>query len=162
MQSQSLLAHAPPTEVTPLLPYTNQPANHPQALLEAPITVHTLALSKLKRGGRRRCTPPTTTTTTITITGNTSTHPHSNHKNLDSSLYPTPLPDTKTTLPLLIIGDCRLVQQHPLSLPTRGFCNNGGLDLSGLGVLALRHPTTPLIRRDAVGLRRAATPHLAR
>ena len=65
--------------------------------------------------------------------------------NLDSSLYSTPLPDTKTTLPLLIIGDCRLVQQHPLSLPTRGFRNNGGLDLSGLGVLALPPPDPPYV-----------------
>jgi len=32
------------------------------------------------------------------------------------------------------------VRQHPLSLPTRGFRNNGGLDLSGLGVLALPPP----------------------
>ena len=33
------------------------------------------------------------------------------------------------------------MRQHPLSLPTRGFRNNGGgLDLSGLGVLALPPP----------------------
>ena len=38
------------------------------------------------------------------------------------------------------------LRQHPLSLPTRGFCNNGGLDLSGLGVLALP-PPTPLTSR---------------
>ena len=43
------------------------------------------------------------------------------------------------------IGDCRLVQKHPLSLPTRGFRNNGGLDLSGLGVLALPPPDPPYV-----------------
>jgi len=37
------------------------------------------------------------------------------------------------------------VQQHPLSLPTRGFRNNGGLDLSGLGVLALPSPDPPYV-----------------
>jgi len=38
------------------------------------------------------------------------------------------------------------VQQHPLSLPTRGFRNNnGGLDLSGLGVLALPPSDPPYV-----------------
>jgi len=39
------------------------------------------------------------------------------------------------------------VQQHPLSLPTRGFRSNGGLDfdLSGLGVLALPPPDPPYV-----------------
>jgi len=114
-------------------PALHQPANHPQ--------INNSAYPRaLKRGGRRRRTPPTTTT----ITG--ETHPPVlKPLNLDSSLYSTPLPDTKTTLPLLIIGDCRLVQQHPLSLPTRGFRNNGGLDLSRLGGLALPPPDPPYV-----------------
>ena len=37
------------------------------------------------------------------------------------------------------------MQQHPLSLPTRGFRNNGGLDLSGLGVLALPPSDPPYV-----------------
>jgi len=37
------------------------------------------------------------------------------------------------------------VRQNPLSLPTRGFRNNGGLDLSGLGVLALPPPDPPYV-----------------
>ena len=74
---------------------------------------------------------------------------------------PLSLPDTKTTLPLLIIGDCRLVQQHPLSLPTGGFRNNGGLDfdLSGLGVLALPPPAPPYVAMPLVGLQRRQPPH---
>ena len=35
------------------------------------------------------------------------------------------------------------MQQHPLSLPIRGFRNNGGLDLSGLGVLLALPPSDP-------------------
>ena len=37
------------------------------------------------------------------------------------------------------------MQQHPLSLPIRGFRNNGGLDLSGLGVLALPPSNPPYV-----------------
>ena len=37
------------------------------------------------------------------------------------------------------------MQQHPLSLPIRGFRNNGGLDLSGLGVLALPPSDPPYV-----------------
>jgi len=121
---------------TPHLPYTNLLITH------KPITVHTLALSKEEGEGGARPPRPQLLP---------ATHPPVlKPLNLDSSpLYSTPLPYNKTTLPLLIIGDCRLVQQHPLSLPTRGFRNNGGLDLSGLGVLALppRHPPTPLTSR---------------
>jgi len=104
--------------------------------------VHTLALSKEEgEGGARSPTQLLPTT-----------HPPVlKPLNLDSSVYSTSLPDTKTTLlPLLIIGDCRLVQQHPLSLPTyrlstRGFRKNGGLDLSRLGVLALPPPDPPYV-----------------
>ena len=131
-------------------PALHQPANHPQT--NNSITLQTLALSKEE--GEEGARPPPQLLP--------ATHrPVLKPLNLDSSLYSTSLPDTKTTLPLLIIGDYRLVQQHPLSIPTRGFRNNGGLDLSGLGVLALP-PRRPPLRRDAVGLRRAATPHLAR
>ena len=99
--------------------------------------MHTLALSK-EEGERGARLPPQLLP---------ATHPPVlNPLNLDSSLYSTSLPDTKTTLPLLITRDCRLVQQHPLSLPTRGFRNNGGLDLSGLlGVLALPPPDPPYV-----------------
>ena len=128
---QSLPAHAPPTEVTPHLPYTNLLITHKS------ITVHTLTLSKEEGEGGARPPRPQLSP---------ATHPPVPKPliNLGSSLYSTPLPDTKTTLPLLIIEDCRLEQQHPLSLPTRGFRNNGGLDLSsGLGVLALPPPDPP-------------------
>jgi len=119
-------------------PALHQPVNHPQKK-----TVHTLALSKeegegFKREGGARPPPQLLP----------ATHPPVlKPLNLDSSLCSISLPDTKTTLPLLIIGDCRLrlVQQHPLSLPTRGFRNNGGLDLSGLGVLALPPPDPPYV-----------------
>ena len=105
--------HPPPTAATPLLPTAtalHQPANHPQ-------TNNSAYPRALKRGGRRRRTPPRPPTTT-TI-GNTYPPVRLKPLNLDSSLYSTSLlpdyrlPDTNTTLPLLIIiiGDCRLVQQ---------------------------------------------------
>ena len=130
-------------------------ANHPQ-------TNNSTYPRALKRGGRKRreggARPPPQLLS--------ETHPPVlKPLKLDSSLYSTSLPDTKTTLPLLIIiiGGCRLVQQHPLSLPIRGFRNNGGLDLNGLGVWGIGSATLrPPLRRDTVGLRRAATPHLAR
>ena len=36
-----------------------------------------------------------------------------------------------------------MVQQHPLSLPIRGFRNNGGLDLSGPGGEWVLPPSDP-------------------
>ena len=68
--------------------------------------------------------------------------------NLGSSLYSTPLPDTKTTLyttPPHHRGLPPGAATPPLSLPTRGFRNNSGLDLSGLGVLALPPPDPPYV-----------------
>jgi len=115
--------HAPPTAATPLLPYT-------MLLITHQPTVHTLVLSKEGGGGGARPTPQISPTTHPPIL---------KQENLDSSHYSTSSPDTKTTLPLLI-GDCHLVHQHPLSLPTRGFRNNDGLGLSGLRVLALPPP----------------------
>ena len=48
------------------------------------------------------------------------------------------------------------MQQHPLSLPpTRGFRNNGGLDVSGLGVLALPPSDPPYV---AIPLDRGGQP----
>jgi len=114
-------------------PALHQPANHTQ-------TNSSAYPRALERGGRRRRTPPTTTT----ITGNTSTRTQTIKSGQLTLLNPSPR-HHKTTLPLLIIGDCHLVRQHPLSLPTRGFRNNGGLDLSGLGILALPPPDSPYV-----------------
>ena len=88
----------------------HQHANHPQTNSSA----YPLALKRGQEGegGAHPPRPPLLP----------ATHPPVlKPLNLYSSLYSTPLPDTKTTLPLLIIGDCHLVRQHPLSLPTRGF-----------------------------------------
>ena len=116
-------------------PALHQPANHPQ-------TNNSDTYPRaLKRGGRRRRTPPTTTT----ITGNTSTRTQTIKSGQLTLLNPSPRHQNYTTPPHQLIGDCRLVQQHPLSLPTRGFRNNGGLDLSGLGVLALPPPDPPYV-----------------
>ena len=118
----------------------HHPANHPHK----PITVHTLALSKEEEEGEGGARPPPQVLPT--------THPppvySANHKiwTAHSSQPLSQTPKLHYPLPLLIIGECRLVQQHPLSLPTRaGFRNNGGLDLSGLRVLALPPPAPPCI-----------------
>jgi len=134
----------------------HQPANnHPQ-------TNNSAYPRALKRGGRRRRTPPTTTTI-----GNTSTRTQTNIK-LDSSLYSTSLPDTKTTLPLLIIiiGHRGLppgaatapIPPYPW-FPQQRWSSPSRLEqwARGIGSATLRPP----LRRDTVGLWRAATPHLA-
>jgi len=119
-------------------PALHQPANHPQ-------TNNSAYPRALKRGGRRRRTPPTTTT----ITGNTSTRTQtqtikSGQLKLTLLINPSPRHQNYTTPPHhrgLPPG----AMTPPIPLPTRGFRNNGGLDLSGLGVLALPPPAPPYV-----------------
>jgi len=130
-------------------PALHQPANHPQ-------TNSSAYPHALKRGGRRRRTPPTTTT----ITGNTSTRTQTIKSGQLTLLNPSPR-HTKTTLPLLIIGDCHLVRQHPLYIPLYPwFPQQRWSRLEWARGIGSATPRPPL-RRDAVGLRRAATPNLA-
>ena len=141
--------------------------------------IHSAYPRALKRGGRRRRTPPTTTTI-----GNTSTRTQTNKAGQLTLFTKVPPPNlyihTYTYLLNLSPRHQNYTTPHHhhhrglppgaatppiyyLSLPIRGFRNNGQrwsrLEWArGIGSATLR----PHLRRDTVGLRRAATPHLAR
>ena len=129
----------------------HQPANHPQ-------TNNSAYPRALKRGGRRRRTPPTTTTV-----GNTSTRTQTIKAgqltllNLSPPRHPnytTPPPHHHRGLlpPGAATPPIPLYPWFPQQRWSR-------LEWAqGIGSAILRPP----LRRDAVGLRRAATPHLAR
>ena len=132
----------------PLSCLTPQPANHPQ-------TNNSAYPRALKRRGRRRRTPPTTT-----ITGNTSTSTRTQtiksgqltallnlsprHQNYTTPPHHRGLPPGAATPP---------IPPHPW-FPQQRWSR---LEWArGIGSATPRPP----LRRDAVGLRRAATPYL--
>ena len=129
-------------------PALHQPANHPQ-------TNNSAYPRALKRGGRRRRTPPTTTT----ITGNTSTHTQTIKSGQLTLLNPSPRHQNYTTPP------------HHRGLPPGAatppippypwFPQQQWSRLEWARGFGSAHAPTPFCR-DTVGLRRAATPHLAR
>jgi len=146
---QPLPAHAPPTEVTPHLPYTNLLITH------KPITVHTLAFSK--KEGEEGARPPRPQLLL-------ATHPPVlKPLNLDSSLYSTlnPFPRHQNyTTPPHHRGLPPGAATPPIP-PYPWFPQQRWSRLEwarGIGSATLRPP----LRRDTVGLRLAATPHLAR
>jgi len=128
-------------------PALHHPTNHPQ-------TNNSAYPRALKSGGRRRRTPPTTT-----ITDNTSTRTQTiksgqftllnlppRHQNYTTPPYHRGLPPGAATPPIP---------------PYPWFPQQRWSRLEWARGIGSATPRPPL-RRDAVGLRRAATPHLAR
>jgi len=128
----------------------HQPANnHPQ-------TNNSAYPRALKRGGRRRRTPPTTTTI-----GNTSTRTQTNKAGLLTLLNLSPRHQNYTTPPHHHHRGLPPGAATPPIPPYPWFPQQRWSRLEwarGIGSATLRPP----LRRDTVGLRRAATPHLAR
>jgi len=128
----------------------HQPANnHPQ-------TNNSAYPRALKRGGRRRRTPPTTTTI-----GNTSTRTQTNKAGLLTLLNLPPRHQNYTTPPHHHHRGLPPGAATPPIPPYPWFPQQRWPRLECTRGIGSATPRPPL-RRDTVGLRRAATPHLAR
>ena len=134
----------------------NQPANHPP-------TNNSAYPRALKRGGRRRRTSPTTTT----ITGNTSTRTQTVKSGQLTLLNPSPRHQNYTTTPhhrgLPPGAATPPIPPYPW-FPQQRWSRLEWARWSRLEWARGSGSATPRppLRRDTVGLRRAATPHLAR
>ena len=135
-------------------PALHQPANHPQ-----PQTNNSAYPRALKRGGRRRRTPPTTTT----ITGNTPTRTQTIKSEQLTLLNPSPRHQNYSTPPHHRHRGLPLGAATPPIPPYPWFPQQRWSRLEwARGIGSATATLRPPLCRDTVGLRRAATPHLAR